>query len=278
MGKTLHILNGDSTANIFAQTTIKGDIIVWREMLCEGVINNEIGSDPFWKSRYAFFEKELGISKLEYYDKTIKELVKLEDLAGYTEVVLWFEFDLYCQINFLAACTLLLKSFRKDINYYLVCTGKEKGKKHLQTLSDYSAEGYKILYENKQKITRNNMFFAEESWNLFIENNPEKLREFNFKKVSKFAYLQTAINQHLKRFPEENGLNQIENKILALIYSGLTDKNKIIKEILIWQQKETVYGFSDIQYRRYFKKLKPYYINKNDVVLINKEGEKKIKN
>ena len=118
MSKTLHILNGDSTVEIFDKTTILGDIVVWREMLCEGVIQNEIGSDAFWKSRYDFFESEFNVNKLEYFDKTIKELIKLEELSNYKEVVLWFEYDLFCQINLIAACSYLLKSFRKDI-YYL---------------------------------------------------------------------------------------------------------------------------------------------------------------
>lgn len=272
MTKTLHILNGDSTAEIFSKSSILGDIIVWREMLCEGSIQDEIGSDDFWKSRYTFFENEFDIKKLEYYDKTIKEIVKLDDLSNYNEVVLWFEYDLFCQVNLLALCTYLLKSFRKDINYYLVCTGKEKGKNQLQSLSDYNSKDYKFLFENKLKLTKNNLLFAETCWNLYVENDFEKLKNFDFNKSSKFAYLQLAINQHLQRFSKQNGLNQIENKILEIINSGLTDKNQIVKQLLLWQHKETIYGFGDLQYFRLLKKLKPYYTNENDVILLNIKG------
>ena len=272
MTKTLHILNGDSTAAIFSKSSILGHQIIWREMLCEGSIQDEIGSDDFWKSRYAFFENQLGIQKLEYYDKTIKEIVKLDDLSNYNEVVLWFEYDLFCQVNLIATCTYLLKSFRKDINYFLVCTGKEKGKEQLQTLSDYNYKDYQLLYEKKLKITKNNLLFAEESWNLYIKNDEEKLKKFNFNKSPKFSYLQSAINQHLQRFPKQNGLNQIENKILEIINSGLTDKNQIIKQLLIWQQKETIYGFGDMQYFIILKKLKTYYTNENGVILLNNKG------
>jgi len=273
MTKTLHILNGDSTAAIFSKSSILGDVIVWREMLCEGSIHHEIGNDDFWKSRYAFFEKELGIQKLEYYDKTIKEIVKLDDLSNYNEVVLWFEYDLFCQVNLLAICTYLLKSFRKDINYHLVCTGKEKGKEQLQSLSDYNANDYKFLFENKLKLTKNNLLFAETCWNLYIENDFEKLKNFDFNKVSKLAYLQLAIDQHLQRFSKQNGLNQIENKILLLINSGLTDKKQIVKQLLVWQKNETVYGFGDMQYFMILKKLKTYYTDENDVILLNSKGK-----
>jgi len=277
MTNILHILNGDSTAEIFDKTSIVGDIVVWREMLCEGVVKSEIGSDDFWKSRYDFFESEFGIGKLEYFDQTIKELVKLEELSTYREVVLWFEYDLFCQVNLIAACSYLIKSFRKDINYYLVCTGKEKGKDQLQTLSNYGPNEYKILYKNKVKLTKNDLLFAEYCWNLYIENDLIKLKNNDFSKNSKFEYLPMAIDQHILRFPNINGLNQIENKILELINSGLTSKNKIVRQLLIWQQKETVYGFGDMQYFMTLKNLKKFYTDHNNVILLNNKGKQLVK-
>lgn len=276
MNKTLHILNGDSTAESFAKSSLEGDVLIWREMLCEGSLDKNIGSDPFWKLRYDFFENELGVDKIEYYDNTIKELIKLEDLSEYSEVVLWFEFDLFCQINLLGTCTFLLKSFRKDIQYYLVCTGNEKGKQQLQSLSDYDPNDYPTLFENKIKLSRNNLLFAEACWHLYVENDVEKLKSFDFKSHSKFQYLSMAMQQHLQRFPGENGLNQIENKILEIIDAGISDKTDIVKALLLWQQKETVYGFGDLQYAMILDKLKAYYIDKNGVISLNDKAKELI--
>ncbi len=71
-------------------------------------------------------------------------------------------------------------------------------------------------------------------------------------------------------------MNQIEIKILELINSGLTDKNKIVGQLLIWQQKETVYGFGDMQYFMTLKNLKTFYTDDNDVILLNKKGKELI--
>jgi len=274
MTKILHILNGDSTKSIFNKSTLKGDILVWREMLCEGQIDLNVGNDVFWTKRYAFFEKELGISKLEYYDTTIKEILPIEDLEGYDEVVLWFEYDLFCQINLIALCTYLLDSYRKDILYYLVCTGKEKGKSNLHALSDYAPESYTNLYDNRLKLTRNDLLFAQKSWNLFVENNPKSLEAFDFNKNKKFRYLQKAVAQHLKRFPAENGRNQIGNKILQLINTEKFTEKQIINEMLLWQKEETVYGFADIQYSHIFKKLKDFYTEEKGILKLNETGKK----
>lgn len=278
MGKILHIFNGDSTKQIFSHATLEGDIIVFREMLCEGSIHKNVGSDEFWKNRYSFFEKEIGIAKLEYFDKTIKELTKLEDLSNYNEVILWFEFDLFCQVNLIALCSYLLKNYRKDILYSLVCTGEEKGSKHLQTLSDYSPKDYELLFENRIKLSRYDLLFAEECWRKYVENNYVELQQFNFNKSAKFRYLQKAIDQHLKRFPDKNGLNQIQNKILELIEMGYSKKTDILKGLLHWQQKETVYGFGDLQYAIYLDKLKDYYNIDQNQYKLNKKGKLIIEN
>ena len=259
MNSVVHVLNGDSTVPIFAKSRIPGDVIVWRELLSDGPVKNTIGSDEFWKERYAFFERELGISKLEYFDKTIKEIIKLSDLSKSCELVLWFEYDLFCQVNLLALCSYLLQYYRKDLTYYLVCTGKIKDQEQLQYLSDFSPDAYTTLYKNKVKLTKHNLFFAEQCWNIYAENKHEKLRSFDFNQCHKFNYLQLAMDQQLQRFPKENGLNQIENKIMEIIKVSAMTSSEIVRELLIWQQEHTVYGFGDSQYFMYLKKLNEYY-------------------
>jgi len=276
MSKTIHVLNGDSTAQILEKSEIKGDIVVWREMLCEGPLHKNVGSDKFWLNRYAYFETEIGVSRLEYFDKTIKEIVKLEDLSGYNEVVLWFEFDLFCQVNLLALCTYLLNNYVKKTNYYLVCTGYKNGEEELQSLSDYLPSEFKTLFDSKITLSKASLAFAKESWELYVENDSKKLKEYNFNQNSKFKYLQAAINQHLLRFPSENGLNQISTKILEIINSNEFSEKEIVKNLLIWQQNETVYGFGDLQYFLYLNKLEKYFIIKDEKYYLNEKGLAKI--
>lgn len=276
MNKTIHVLNGDSTAPILEKSKIKGDIVVWREMLCEGPLHKEVGSDEFWTKRYSYFESEIGVNRLEYYDKTIKEVVKLEDLSDYNEVVLWFEFDLFCQINLLALCTYLLNKYVKKVNYYLVCVGNEENKVKLQSLSDYSPLEFQNLYTNKVSLSKTSLTFAKESWEVYVKNNIDELKSFNFNKNSKFRYLQQAIHQHLLRFPSKNGLNQISTKILEIINLNSFSKKEIIEKLLNWQQRETVYGFGDLQYFLYLNELEKYYSIKEEKHYLNEKGLAKI--
>jgi hypothetical protein len=100
--------------------------------------------------------------------------------------------------------------------------------------------------------------------------------EFDFNKNAKFRYLQIAINQHLQRFSGQNGLDQIDTKILELINFDLLAKKDIIKSLLIWQKKETVYGFGDVQYTIALDKLQGYYSIKNEKYILNELGKELI--
>ncbi len=273
MTKILHILNGDSTYAIFKESSISGDVVIWREMLCEGTVVKDVGSDQFWKERYSYFKNEFGVDKLDYFDKTLKEIIKLQDVSDYREVVLWFEYDLFCQINLMALATYLLKSYRKDIKYFLVCTGKEKGKTQLLSLADYSPKEYEDLYQNKIKLSRNDLLFAQIVWEIYSENDVDSLMSFDFNQSKKFIYLQAAIDQHLMRFKDENGLNQIDHKILSIIDTGIQNEKQLINKLLIWQKKETVYGFGDMQYINYIKKLKSFIIIENSKMKLNQKGK-----
>jgi hypothetical protein len=274
MSKTLHILNGDASAAMLAKSSIEGERVVWREMLCEGEVHNEVGSDQFWKIRYHFFEDEIGVDKLNYFDTTIRELVKLEDLSGFKTVILWFEYDLFCQVNLMALCAYLLKSYRKDIVYRLICAGKDPEKEELQSLSDYPIEAFESLLANSVKLSRHDLLFAKEAWHLYVENNREYLMAYDFNKSSKFKYFQIAINQHLKRFPGGNGLNQIENKILEIIDSGVEGIQDIVVNLLRWQRTETVYGFGDLQYEWMVKKMDNYYDTDHNSIKLNPKGRR----
>src|ERR1700749_4326832 len=99
MENILHILNGDSTLQSFEQTGLEGDIMVWREVLSEGPLEENIASGSFWKNRSEWISKGSGETPDKYDEKVIKELSKLSD--PYQEFNLCFEFDLHCQINML---------------------------------------------------------------------------------------------------------------------------------------------------------------------------------
>lgn len=273
MARQLHIVNGDSTKESLEQSSLGGEIVVWREMLCEGPVSKPVFSDEFWQERYAYFEKELAVPRLDYYDKTIKELMKTEFLEEVDELVLWYEYDLFCQVNLMALCGFLLEHFRKDVQYSMVCVGREKDREGWQTLSDYKPSDYTDLYNNRINMSRASFEYALECWKVYAQKDKNAIRVFNFRKNRRFKYFDVAMKQELKRFPDAHGLSEIDRKILEVIHTGKYKAKDLLKRLLVWQKKDTVYGFGDLQYALRLKKLNAFYEVQKEVLTLNKEGK-----
>ena len=107
---TLHITNGSALTDYLLKLDIskKENIITWEETLCVGPTVEEVASPAFIKIRQAFFKSfyDLTLSKKDL----ISGLQKLDDISNFTEIVLWFEYDLFCHINMVAVISLLEQS------------------------------------------------------------------------------------------------------------------------------------------------------------------------
>ena len=118
MKKQVHILNGDALKDNFS-SDITGEIIVIRECLVDGDVSGK-NLDELFKNRAKFIsECYQGFSKDGYYEKVIPEIQKLESLNNDVEINLWFEDDLFCQINFWFTLDCLRK-FDKINSTFLV--------------------------------------------------------------------------------------------------------------------------------------------------------------
>lgn len=89
-----NILNGDALAYSFPEAKIEGEIIVVREALIDGDLS-ENNLQDFWRAR----AKYLGIAETEYHAQVAKEFEKIMNAPDDSEFNLWFEYDLFCQVN-----------------------------------------------------------------------------------------------------------------------------------------------------------------------------------
>lgn len=267
--KLLHITNGDDLTEKLQQLKIPGDVIVWREMLCEGPALQEVGDQNFLKVRKNFLLKNYGVSEEEYQEKFVCELEKLAAINGYDEVILWFEFDLFSHMNMLAVISFL-KQNRKKNPLFLVCSGRLKGEHELAPLSDLSIKQLQRHYDCKIPLTEDDLAMAELTWELYCSKNPMRL-ESEIKKTSNFEYLSSCIRAHIERFPNaKSGLNSLEVNVLKLI-----DKHEItsLHHLLGYAlQYQGYYGYGDIQMQRVIEKLEPFYSEESAKLKLNKAG------
>jgi len=272
----LHITNGDSTTNYLQSLNFKGEFITWREMLCEGKTSIDVGSETFWKTRFDFFKSAYKVSKKKFIDLTVKEYRNLCQTKNQKEIVLWFEYDLFCQINMIAIVSWI-KRYRKGEKVTLVCSGDVEGNSKRLGLGELNKEQIHQHFENRVELTQDDIEYADYIWQLYCSDSPLRLEAvYNFNPMSPFIYLRDALDIHLQRFPSiENGLNVVENYIVDIAEKTKpTSKRQLVGNLL--KNQETL-GFGDSQYFQKLDKLKPLFTSFHPVKL-SRKGKKVLEN
>jgi len=268
MKSLLHITNGDNFTSKLQALPLKGDIITWREMLCEGKTLCSVGSESFWKTRFEFLNKNYKISKSWFVEKTLKEYRSLCNHKQQDQIVLWFEYDLFCQINMLAVLSWL-KTHRRHAEISLVCSGREDGGDRLYALTELSDEQLMDLYERRTLLSQDDIEYADYIWQLYCSDNPIRLENQIANNDFQFEYLSEALKTHLRRFPTiKNGLNELENHILETARTKKLGSKGELMDALLTDQG--YYGFADSQYDRIITSLRPLFNSFNPVKLTKK--------
>jgi hypothetical protein len=96
--ETLHILNGQAMYNFFKRTNfLEQELMVpFNEAMCYGKTCNDLFSNEFTEIR----AKVHHVTPVQYSEFTLKPLAPLFS-GTFTHIALWFDEDMFCQINIL---------------------------------------------------------------------------------------------------------------------------------------------------------------------------------
>jgi hypothetical protein len=255
MSKILHVLNGDSTLHSFEHTGLEGDTMVWREVLSEGPVEENIASGHFWKMRGEWLCKIFGEDLYEYNRKVEEPLSKLYE--PYNEIDLWFEFDLHCQVNMLGVIEMLSKhTDLSEPNIFLICPDSYPGKENFKGMGELNGHELEYLFDNiRVQLGEPDFVIAAEAWQAYTTCNAGQLEEYlgqnNY--WANLHCLKPALQAHLKRLKvNEKDLNYIEQKLLDIYNGGTKDKYSIYEAF--WQE-EKIYGMGDLEINIYLRRL-----------------------
>ena len=265
MSKTLHILNGDSTLSKFQNSGINGDTYVWNEVLSDGPVDQGFASQSFWDKREKFMSKEFELTEGQYFEKGQKPFEKMaNNIQQYDEIVLWFEYDLFCQINMIALMHWL-GNIHDLRNVSLICAGKIDDSGRLYGLGEIDTKSYPQLYENRLKLGSREFSYATDVYETFCSDSPDDLFTFVLMPFAELPYLPQALESHFRRFPgKQSGLTEIELQLIRFIQEGENDKRRLVGKMLRWQKH---HGFGDLQYFNILKRMSPLFEYKDGLVL-----------
>lgn len=223
MDKILHITNGDSAVKLMDQARISGEILPWRDVLHDGPVPLASTLGELSQVR-ASFVADCGWGEYSEVLKGFQERDKtLEDIDAFDRITLWFEHDLYDQLQILQILDSICEFNNTNIPVSLICTN--------QYLGMLTPEAILALREYEQPVTGRQFELAARAWSAFRDSSPERWNELMYEDTSALPFLYDAVVRLLEEYPShQKGLSRTEEQALTLIAAGEQQPGKLFVE------------------------------------------------
>lgn len=243
-----NILNGDSLAYSFPDAKIEGDVIVVREGLIDGDLSGD-NLHEFWQSR----AKYLGLTEAEYHNNVVKEFEKIMAAANGSEFNLWFEYDLFCQVNMWFTISII-NSLPIKKKVYAVYTSylDRNDKQFWGGFGPANSSELAICFADRILLNDADLKLGNDLWTAYKSEDIAALIRLAEDRSPAFPYLQEVVKAHVDRFPKDGTKGRPEKVLEEIIQAGSGDFHKVF--IAFWN-RESIYGFGDVQLKHLYDKV-----------------------
>lgn len=241
---TYNILNGDSLKERFPKK-IKGEIYIARECLVDGNVNFTTNEELF-EQRSNFVSKNFSeFTKEDYFNYTVSQFNSISNLPKNSEINLWFEDDLFCQVNLWFIFTLL----KSEQTLYLIRPKKNSP----YSFGHMTQEELIFSFHKKTKINKTEFEKLKQLWLNYQKNDIDSLKIISQELNTKFPFLIPVIKAHENRISIDNKISFLEQECLTLIKKLKT--KDFIPFFKAFSNQFGIYGFGDIQVSNIHKEI-----------------------
>ena len=206
----LHVTNGDSAGSLIEAAGLGGDVLSWRDTLHEGPLPGALDADGLRAARAAFLaacgwgtEEEIEAG-LRARDDRVARAAR----AG-EEIVLWFEHDLYDQLQLLQ----VLDALDGVAGVSAVLTD--------QFLSDMDPSELAALWLHRRPVDDGQRTLARLAWDAVRAPDPTAIEALRAMPTAALPHLGAALRRLLEELPATgDGLARTERQALAPLTAG----------------------------------------------------------
>jgi len=211
----LHVTNGDAAAEAIRSIGVAGEVLVWRDVLHEGPVPGAATAAELREIRAAFIARcgwgELSEVRADFAGRDTRLAAALD--AG-EEIVLWFEGDLFDQLQLLQTLDRIAGARRRP-RVTLVPTGG-----YLGLMSAGELMG---CFARALDVDEPLLELGRSGWAAFRSEDPravERLVESG--ELTPLPDLSAALVRHLEQFPgSRDGLSRSERQAVAALAGGV---------------------------------------------------------
>jgi hypothetical protein len=243
MTRILHITNGDSVS--LDATGLGGKVLAWQDVLHEGPVPAGLTLDQMRSVRARFLANLTGRPEPEVLVALNERDRTLGGFKRANELVLWFEHDLYDQLQLIQILDWLSREEPGRTAISLIQTSSYLGPMVPQELVD--------LYPKRVFVTEAHFETASRAWAAFCSSNPRTLVDLALKESPALPYLPGALQRHVEQFPStENGLSRTERQILEIAEGAAQSADAIFRSE---REREERIFMGDLVFNAYLRAL-----------------------
>jgi hypothetical protein len=212
----LHITNGDRAVDALGEARIDGSLLPWRDVLHEGPVPHGLSLDELRPVRARFIADQ-GWGDLEsVLEQFAQRDAAVGAYAAHEEVVLWFEHDLYDQLQLIQLLAWFAERELAATRLSLVAAG--------QYLTELSTPALRAAFEQRGPVRREQLDLGRQAWRAFTAPDPLAIAALRRGDTTSLPFLADALLRLLEELPEvESGLSRTEAQALAAIGDGRSE-------------------------------------------------------
>jgi hypothetical protein len=225
MPEALHISNGDATD--VPGTGLARRVIYWRDVLHEGPVP-EVAPAELRQIRVGYLSGYEGAKRDEAMRQFIERDQALEANRD-GEYVLWFEADLYDQLQIVEILARLAGLGVPAQRITLICIGEHAGIARFGGLGELTAEQLRELPHTNAsaRLTPAALELAARAWAAFRAATPEGLGAIAAARQGELRFLGEAFDRLSREYPAtRDGLSLTERRVLAAVADGAPDAGR----------------------------------------------------
>jgi hypothetical protein len=217
-----HVANGTCTARLIEAAGIPGEWSIWADPLYEGPVPGGLSDERLIEVRARHLSGPDGEATLDPVNDLRHWRTAIERHEAYEELILWFEHDLFDQLNLLQLLPWIGQRLPRAKPVSLVSIGSFPGHPHFKGLGELSPQELASLLDTRQRISDAQHALAARAWAAFRAPTPEMLDALRQGDTRALPFLAAAVARFLQEYPwTRDGLSRTERRLLQLADGGI---------------------------------------------------------
>lgn len=219
---TLHVTNGDTVLYLFRKAGITGTHLAWRDALNEGPVPAALSLEETSAVRVAFMAARGYGSPIKLIHDFERRDAQLRKAGAFAETVLWFEHDLYDQLQLLQILCVLDELALEPGRVALV-----QSDHYLGTMT---ADELSPLLGKRRTATAATFKSAARGWARFTAGDPAEHDAAAREDAIGMPFLRAAMRRLCEEYPwTHDGLSRSERHALQAVAQGPARSDELFR-------------------------------------------------